>query len=101
VECCTVIPVRGGNGALEELRKQGDFIPPDIRSLEMVLEYGISLKAGRMFADTWDLGLFSRCRKCTERRAERITAMNLSQAIPGRIDCSCSSCLAGNDEEMT
>ncbi len=98
VECCTVIPVRGGNGALEALRMQGDFIPPDIRSLEMVLEYGISLKAGRIFADTWDLGLFSHCRKCTDRRAERINAMNLSQNIADRIDCSCSSCLAGNDD---
>jgi archaeosine synthase beta-subunit len=100
VECCTVIPVRGGNGALEELRKQGDFIPPDIRSLEMVLEYGISLKAGRMFADTWDLGLFSHCRKCEVSRAERITAMNLSQTIVDRIACSCSTCLAGNDDRQ-
>jgi archaeosine synthase beta-subunit len=97
-ECCTIIPVRGGNGALEELRMRGDFAPPDIRSLEMVLEYGISLKAGRMFADTWDLGLFSHCRKCTDRRTERIHAMNLSQIITDRIDCSCSSCLAGNDD---
>jgi archaeosine synthase beta-subunit len=98
VECCTVIPVRAGNGALEALRMQGDFIPPDIRSLEMVLEYGISQNAGRVFADTWDLGLFSRCRKCTDRRIERITAINLGQALVDRIECSCSSCLAGNDD---
>ena len=44
VECCTVIPVRAGNGAMDQLLKKGDFTPPDIHSLETVLEYGIGLK---------------------------------------------------------
>lgn len=54
VECCSIIPVRAGNGAMDLLMEKGDFSPPDIRSLEKVLEYGISLKAGRVFADGWD-----------------------------------------------
>lgn len=54
VECCSIIPVRAGNGAMDLLMEKGDFSPPDIRSLETVLEYGISLKAGRVFADGWD-----------------------------------------------
>jgi archaeosine synthase beta-subunit len=41
VECCTIIPVRAGNGAMDMLMAKGDFSPPNIHSLETVLEYGI------------------------------------------------------------
>jgi radical SAM enzyme (TIGR01210 family) len=91
VECCTVIPVRGGNGAMELLKHQGHFSPPDISSLEKFLEYGIRLKAGRVFADTWDLGLFSKCSKCSEQRTKRLTEMNLTQLIPEKIQCTCKA----------
>ncbi len=88
-ECCTVIPVRGGNGAMEVLAKDGYFSLPDITSLEEVLEYGIGLKRGRVFADTWDLGLFSKCDKCLDLRTERISIMNLTQMPVPEIRCSC------------
>ncbi len=91
VECCTVIPVRGGNGAMEFLKNQGHFSPPDIRSLEEVLEYGIKLKAGRVFADTWDLGLFSKCSKCADQRTKRLTEMNLTQKITEQVKCTCDN----------
>jgi len=91
VECCTVIPVRGGNGAMEFLKQQGNFSPPDIRSLEEVLEYGIKLKAGRVFADTWDLGLFSKCSKCADQRTKRLTEMNLTQKITEQVKCTCDN----------
>jgi len=56
VECCTVIPVRAGNGAIDLLMNKGDFSLPDIHSLEEVLEYGIGLKAGRVsqILGIWD-----------------------------------------------
>jgi len=91
VECCTVIPVRGGNGAMEHLKEIGDFNLPDIHSLEEVLEYGIGLNAGRVFADVWDLGLFSDCDKCLERRTDRLVRMNLNQRIDSRIICTCNN----------
>ncbi|MCX6254630.1 MAG: radical SAM protein [Bacteroidia bacterium] len=91
VECCTVIPVRAGNGAMDLLMEQGCFTPPDIRSLETVLEYGIGLNAGRVFADVWDLGLFSSCKKCIDQRTNRLIAMNLSQKTVSRIKCSCDT----------
>jgi hypothetical protein len=90
VECCTIIPVRSGNGALEELGKNGDFTPPDIRSLESVLEYGMGLKAGRVFADTWDLEQFSTCNECFEQRRDRLISMNLNQEIYRKITCACN-----------
>lgn len=90
IECCTVIPVRGGNGAMEELAKTGHFSPPALSSLEEVLEYGIGLKRGRVFADTWDLGLFSSCSRCFNERVDRLTEMNLTQLPVPEIRCSCS-----------
>tara|TARA_R110001583_G_scaffold191209_2_gene356136 strand:- start:1439 stop:2407 length:969 start_codon:yes stop_codon:yes gene_type:complete len=91
VECCTVIPVRAGNGAMDLLLEKGDFSMPNIHSLEAVLEYGIKLKAGRVFADVWDLGLFSNCKKCIDKRINRITVMNLSQSKEGKTICECDT----------
>lgn len=89
VECCTIIPVRAGNGVMEMLQKQGNFSPPSVRSLEKVLEYGIGLNAGRVFADTWDIHLISACKKCSGKRSERITRLNLEQKILNPIECNC------------
>lgn len=91
VECCTIIPVRAGNGAMDFLMQKGDFSLPDIQSLETVLEYGIGLKSGRVFADVWDLGLFSKCNQCVEKRTARLIEMNLSQEIKTAVICECSS----------
>ena len=89
VECCTVIPVRAGNGVMDFLKEKGDFNLPAIRSLESVLEYGIGLNAGRVFADVWDLGLFSNCNKCIDQRINRLIDMNQNQKIFSPVKCSC------------
>lgn len=100
VECCTIIPVRAGNGAMDLLMENGDFSLPDIHSLETVLEYGIGLNTGRVFADVWDLDLFSNCKKCINQRTDRLTAMNLSQRIASRVTCICDSTKPGNCNEF-
>lgn len=87
--CCVVIPVRAGNGAMDFLAAQNLFSPPDVRSLEKVIEYGLSLRRGRVFADTWDLGLFSSCSICLDKRINRLTEMNLNQRISGAVECTC------------
>jgi hypothetical protein len=89
VECCTIIPVRAGNGAMDLLMEKGDFGLPNIHSLETVLEYGINLNAGRVFADVWDLAQFSSCGKCIDQRTGRLTDMNLGQRITSQVNCSC------------
>ena len=89
VECCVVIPTRQGNGALEELEKQGHFSLPAIHSLEEVLDYGLGLKAGRIFADLWDIELFSTCDTCLLQRRKRLEACNLQQHIMEPISCRC------------
>jgi hypothetical protein len=89
MECCAVIPVRPGNGALDQLMKLELFSPPRIRSLEKVMEYGIGLKAGRVFADLWDIGRFSSCSACIGKRTARLTEMNLHQRVPEPVTCTC------------
>ena len=96
VDNCTIIPVRAGNGTMEILQKNGDFSPPTINSLETVLDYGISINKGRVFADTWDLHLFSSCNNCINQRTSRLTAMNHSQSIASRVACMCDSTKSRN-----
>lgn len=90
VQCCTVIPVRAGNGAMDILMDNGNFSLPKLNSLEAVLDYGIGLSSGRVFADVWDLELFSECEKCFDERQRRLMTMNLSQKNIDRIVCNCT-----------
>jgi radical SAM enzyme (TIGR01210 family) len=89
VECCAIIPTRPGNGALEELAEAGLFQSPKISSLEVVLDYGISLNKGRVFADLWDLARFSECDYCFDVRKDRLDRMNLDQIVLPRQVCRC------------
>jgi radical SAM enzyme (TIGR01210 family) len=90
VECCVIIPTRSGNGATDWLRDKGYFSPPDISSLEAVLDYGIRLKAGRVFADLWDIELFSSCDDCLPERKKRLEECNLKQQILPPVLCRCN-----------
>jgi hypothetical protein len=78
VDCCTVIPVEPAMVQWNIYRRKVIFASA-ISSLEEVLEYGISLEKGRVFADTWDLGLISICDKCLDIRTGRMIEMNLSR----------------------
>ena len=89
VECCTVIPTRTGNGALDLLCTNNYFSPPDIQSLEKVIEYGIQLNAGRVFSDLWDIEFFSSCDKCIDQRKRRLVKMNLYQKSIAPVKCIC------------
>lgn len=86
----SLIPVRGGNGAMEALQASGEFRPPDLATLESALEAGLRSKRGLLMADTWDLEPFSDCPMCFTARKERLTRMNLEQRpLPGG---SCPAC---------
>jgi len=89
VDTCSVIPVRAGNGALDKLALEGYFQEPAIRSLERVIDYGISLQKGLVFADLWDLERFSRCDSCFASRKERLNQINLTQEYMKPVECSC------------
>jgi hypothetical protein len=89
VECCAIIPTRAGNGAMEVLKDERSFDSPNIASLEYVLEYGLSLNKGRVFADVWDLDTFSSCDLCYGQRKERLNQMNLNQKVIASVVCTC------------
>ncbi len=78
VDVVSLIPTRFGNGALEALQQEGLFAPPSIETLEAALDYGLSLKRGRVFADLWDLERLVPADALPEWRA-RLEARNLSQ----------------------
>ena len=84
----SLIPTRGGNGALEALAKAGHFAPPRLQLLEDALAYGIALKRGRVFADLWDLSrTHPACPECTAPRIARLRAMNLRQDVSPLVAC--------------
>jgi radical SAM enzyme (TIGR01210 family) len=111
-ECCSVIPTRAGNGIMEQLSARGQFAPPQLASLERVLEEGIRrtglltrptidssseggvgrpvLKERRVFVDLWDAEKFpGACAACRAARIERLRKMNLSQKVLPPVACPC------------
>lgn len=84
---CSLIPTRGGNGAMEVLARGGLFAPPRLATLEAALAYGIGLGRRRVFADLWDLEAFSDCRACFAQRRDRLQRMNLEQVVPAPVSC--------------
>jgi hypothetical protein len=81
VECCSLIPTRAGNGALDQLAQDGLFAPPSLESLEKALEYGLSLRAGRVLLDLWDIGQVSPDAPNRAERIARLARINLTQTI--------------------
>jgi archaeosine synthase beta-subunit len=84
----TLIPTRGGNGAMEALAASGEFSPPSLATLEDAVDYGLSLGRGRVFSDLWDLPRPFDCPGCRDARVGRLRAMNLSQTSGPRIGCA-------------
>ncbi len=82
-----LIPTRAGNGALEELQRQGDWSPPRLVTLEAAADYGVGQKRGRVFADLWDLERFSDCPSCFAARRARLEQMNLTQTVLPSVAC--------------
>ena len=90
---CSVIPTRGGNGAMEALGNA--FTPPRLAALEAVIEYGlVQRRAGpfgpmRVFADLLDIERFFSC-ACSPAHAARLAAMNREQRVTPRVVCECA-----------
>lgn len=83
----SLIPTRGGNGAMEALEARGQFSPPRLADLEAAADYGVGLQRGRVFADLWDLEKFSQCADCCDARRQRLRRMNLEQRLEAPVRC--------------
>lgn len=95
----SLIPTRGGNGALEALGTTSDFTPPSLIDIEHSALIGLATShkpaadvarvpiAGRLFVDTWDLQRFSSCVDCAPQRQARLRLLNLQQRVPPPVAC--------------
>jgi len=83
----SLIPTRTGNGALEALKRMGEFSPPELSALEKALAHGLAARRGRVLADLWDLERLRRCGVCFGDRQRRLGEMNRTQAFFPEVAC--------------
>lgn len=85
----SLIPTRSGNGAMEALVALGLFAPPSLADLEAAAAASIRRVRGRarVFADVWDLALFTACAACLDARRARLNCLNLEQQVPPPVSC--------------
>ena len=83
----SVIPTRGGNGAMDILQRSGVFRPPQLKTVEAVMDYGVRCARGRVFVDLWDIHKITACTLCALARIERLTKMNLTQMVQAHVGC--------------
>ena len=94
----TLIPTRGGNGAMETLAKAGIFNAPGLKLLEEAAKYGISLQRGRVFVDLWDVKRRQECEQCFDHRIERLRKMNREQTLAPVMRCQ--ACVEEHQEAV-
>jgi radical SAM enzyme (TIGR01210 family) len=86
---CSVIPTRNGNGAMAALGEPAER--PRLPALERVIQYGVSLRRLRVFADLWDIERFFDC-ACGPARRHRLEQINRTQMLPPQVTCArCSN----------
>ncbi len=89
-EVVSLIPTRPGNGALEELQRQGQFVPPTLTDLEAAIEdffedysrEGDVRRGGApglLLADLWEADALAASPCCSASRIGRLRSMNLLQ----------------------
>jgi radical SAM enzyme (TIGR01210 family) len=90
----SLIPTRGGNGAMEALQTHRHFAAPSLIDIERSAAIGLTddtvrrPEGGRVFVDAWDLERFATCPACAMPRRERLIALNLDQRVPPRFACT-------------
>lgn len=90
----SVIPTRGGNGALEWLRSRGEFEPPQAASLEQILDAYRLQPECVVTVDLWDWDrLRGTCPRCTHARRARLERINVQRCAEPPIECE--DCHAG------
>lgn len=79
VSCCSIIPVRTGNGIMERLQAAGQWEAPKLSSLEYVAQTALGWKRGRVFVDLWETRQFADTPDLADEQLERLSRMNLTQ----------------------
>jgi radical SAM enzyme (TIGR01210 family) len=88
-QCCSLIPTRGGNGAMEQLAAAGWYEPPSFEAMYRAFRKGLELAAGRVFLDLWNVEPFWPCVRCGPQKTAVLHSMNLTQRIQDWPSCHC------------
>lgn len=90
----TMIPVRGGNGALEALAAEGFFVPPDLALIEAAQEVGLVAQSESTVVslDLWDLERFAAAPCCSERRIARLCEIEQLGSLHQAPPIVCTAC---------
>lgn len=80
-ETVSLIPVRLGNGTLEELHTSGQFDPPSLFTFEESLALALANRPreGLVLADLWNVSELAAPRCCAAARGDRLRRMNIIQ----------------------
>jgi archaeosine synthase beta-subunit len=90
----SLIPVRGGNGTLEELARRGEWTPPTLADLEVAFDRCLAEVAPPegggpvVTADLWDLERLARCPACATARRKRLESSNASGVAEPPVLCA-------------
>ena len=89
----SLIPTRGGNGAMEALSDAGTFREPRLADIERSVSaiFSRAPRRPRVFVDLWDLERFSDCAVCFQARNDRLQAINLEQRLLPSVSCATCS----------
>ena len=92
----SLVPTRGGNGAMEAMAAEGQFQEPRLETIERACDAAHRDRPsdGRIFVDLWDLDRFADCAHCFDARRTRLHRVNLTQTILPPVRCS--HCGAGS-----
>jgi len=93
VTAVSLIPLRAGNDALDDVVDKGDAEVPTLTALEhamiLALEHVRSRRSRmRVFVDTWDLERLHACSRCADATRARLLLMNLTQVAESAVPCA-------------
>lgn len=87
VDCCSIIPLRSGNGWIDQLVASGETALPTLEDLERVIEGLPVTSSERVFVDLWDAKLLAACEACRDARIARLRRFNLTQQLEPAVTC--------------
>lgn len=85
-EQVVLIPVRGGEGELLRLEREGSFTPPSLDDIEAAVALCAPLAPGAVWVDGWDLERFAGDARDADFRIARLRNLQLSGAAPAAAD---------------
>jgi radical SAM enzyme (TIGR01210 family) len=83
----SIIPVRGGNGEMERLQGDGNFVPPTMPQLEAAVDHCLQFTSTVVTADLWDVARLPACEHCRSERVERLRGLNVTGRAAAPIIC--------------